>query len=128
MRFFVDNALSPALASLLSQAGHDALHVRAEGLQHAGDIEIFERAAAEDRVLVSADTDFGTLLAVRIASKPSVIQFRGPGSRRPEVLANTLLLNLSQLAGALESGSIVTFEPSRVRVRSLPIQSRSSSE
>ena len=123
MRFLVDNALSPTLAVLLSQANHDALHVRSVGLQHAEDVEIFDRAAADDRIVISADTDFGTLLVARTARKPSVIQFRGPGSRKPEALARALLLNLSELVEALESGSIVTFEPTRVRVRTLPIDS-----
>ena len=128
MRFLVDNALSPVLATLLNQAGHDALHVRALELHRTEDILIFERAAAEDRILVSADTDFGALLAARTVRKPSVIQFRGPGSRKPDALARTLLSNLAQLAEALESGSIVTFEPSRVRVRALPISSTSINE
>jgi predicted nuclease of predicted toxin-antitoxin system len=121
MRFLVDNALSPALAVLLTDAGHDAVHVRSLGLQHAPDIDIFDRAAADDRVLVSADTDFGTLLATRSAQRPSVIQFRGPGSRKPDALAHTLLSNLSQFLEALDCGSIVTLEPSRIRVRALPI-------
>jgi predicted nuclease of predicted toxin-antitoxin system len=122
MRFLVDNALSPTLAVLLSQASH-ALHVRSVGLQQAEDVEIFDRAAADDPIVISADTDFGTLLAARTARKPSVIQFRGHGSRKPEALARALLLNLSELAEALDSGSIVTFEPTRVRVRTLPIDS-----
>lgn len=121
MRFLIDNALSPALAVLLQQAGHDAIHVRAIRLQRAEDLVIFDRAADDDRVLVSADTDFGALLATRSAQKPSVIQFRGRGSRLPETLARTILSNLPQIAEALASGSIVTFEPSRVRVRALPI-------
>ena len=89
---------------------------------------IFERAASDDRIVISADTDFGALLAARTLQKPSVIQFRGPGSRRPEALARTLLSNLAQLSEALENGSIVTFEPSRVRVRALPIGSTSTNE
>ena len=121
MKFLVDNALSPVLASLLQQSDHDAIHVRGIGLQREDDGVIFDRAAAEERVLVSADTDFGTLLATRSAQKPSVIQFRGRGSRQPEALARAIVSNLPQLAEALQSGSIVTFEPSRVRVRPLPI-------
>jgi len=60
-------------------------------------------------------------LATRSAQKPSVIQFRGHGSRKPEALALAILSNLPQLIDALRNGSIVTFEPSRVRVRALPI-------
>lgn len=121
MRFLIDNALSPALATLLSQAGHDALHVRVINLQRSDDAVIFDRAAAEDRIVVSADTDFGTILAVRSTQKPSVIQFRGQGTRKPNALAHTILSNLPPLIGALQTGAIVTFEPSRIRVRALPI-------
>ena len=86
---------------------------------------IFDKAAAEDRILVSADTDFGALLAARAVKKPSVIQFRGPGSRKPDALARAILSNLPQLTDPLARGSIVTFEPSRVRVRALPINTAS---
>ena len=121
MRFLIDNALSPILATVLEQAGHNALHVRTIALHRSDDVVIFDRAAAEDRIVVSADTDFGTLLATRSAQKPSVIQFRGQGSRRPEALALAILSNLPQLVDSLQSGSIVTFDPSRIRVRALPI-------
>ncbi len=121
MRFLIDNALSPILATLLEQAGHNALHVRVIELHRSDDAVIFDRAAVEDRIVISADTDFGTLLATRSAQKPSVIQFRGQGSRKPEALALAILSNLPQLIDALQNGSIVTFEPSRVRIRALPI-------
>ena len=121
MKLLVDNALSPALADLLRRAGHDAVHVRDVGLHHASDEEIFERAVAEDFVIVSADTDFSTLLARRSVSKPSLMLFRGEGSRRPEVLASLIVSNLAQLADALMAGCIVTFEPGRLRVRVFPI-------
>jgi predicted nuclease of predicted toxin-antitoxin system len=49
MKFLIDNALSPALAALLQQVGHGAIHVRSIGLQHADDEVIFEHAAVERR-------------------------------------------------------------------------------
>jgi predicted nuclease of predicted toxin-antitoxin system len=128
MKFLIDSALSPAFAALLQQAGHDAIHVRSIGLQNADDDLIFERAAVERRIVVSADADFGTLLAVRSSRQPSVIQFRGEGSRKPDALARTLLANLPQLVDSLENGCIVTFEPARVRVRLLPNGSRGGDE
>lgn len=120
MRFLVDNALSPRVAKRLSEAGHDAIHVRNLGLQHAADEVIFEHAAAQQRVIVSADTDFGTLLATRRASEPSVLLFRGAAPRHPDALADLLLQNLEQIAAPIQQGSVVVIEPERIRVRGLP--------
>ncbi len=121
MRFLVDNPLSPVLAEELRFAGHDVLHVRDLALQSATDTEIFQVAAREDRVVVSADTDFGTLLALRQATRPSVVLYRGPVSRRPRCQAQMLLANLTQFEPLLTQGAVVVIEPGRIRVRSLPI-------
>ena len=83
MRFLVDQCLAVELASHLAAAGHDAVHVATYGLSRADDAAILARAAAKGRVLVSADTDFGGLLAARDVSVPSVVLFRRRTRRRP---------------------------------------------
>lgn len=121
MKFLIDNALSPIFADTLRRAGHEASHVRDYGMQADGDEEIFEFAATEERTIISADTDFGTLLALRKSAEPSVIIFRRTSNRRPEEQANLLVDCLSDIREPLEQGSVVIIEETRLRIRPLPI-------
>lgn len=59
MRFLIDECLSGRLAVLLVDAGHDAVHAGDLGLLGATDETVMGAAIAEERVVVSADTDFG---------------------------------------------------------------------
>jgi predicted nuclease of predicted toxin-antitoxin system len=79
LRFLLDENLSPLLGEFLRAAGHDTVHVRDLGLLTATDRAILDRARAEERTLISADTDFGQLLAASGALLPSVILLRRGG-------------------------------------------------
>ncbi len=121
MKFLIDNALSPIFAKIMREAAYDVLHVRDVNMHTCSDDDIFDFASKEGRIIVTADTDFGTILAIRNEKYPSVIIFRRTESLKPHELASLLLSNISSLSGSLQKGSIVIIEDKRIRIRSLPI-------
>ena len=118
MRFLVDACLSPVVGAGLRDAGHDAVHV---GLVRASDAVILERARTEDRVVVSADADFGDLLAGSGASAPSVVLLRSDDDLPPGRQVMLLVANLAGVEGELAEGAVVVLGRHQVRVRRLPI-------
>ncbi|NIM13223.1 MAG: hypothetical protein GTO45_14000 [Candidatus Aminicenantes bacterium] len=121
MKFLIDNALSPIFSKQLQNHGHDAIHVRDMDMQTCTDEEIFDFAQKEERIIVSADTDFGTIIALRNEQFPSVIIFRRTRNRRPTEQVALLISNLEQIEVSLRNGSIVIIEDNRIRIRALPI-------
>ena len=58
MNFLIDAQLPPALARWISGKGHRATHVFEIGFERADDPVIWDRAAAENTVIISKDEDF----------------------------------------------------------------------
>ncbi len=122
MRFLIDESLSARVATLLVAEGHDAVHVGDLSLLGAVDAEVMGAASRTSRILVSADTDFGELLALGGHAGPSLILLRR-SPHRPDEQALLLLRNLSEIEQDLSEGAIAVLGQGRVRIRRLPVTS-----
>ena len=96
------------LSNGLHETGHDVVHVRDMGLQAASDDVILKRAHADQRIIVSADSHFCTLVALFRSSRPSFVLLRRTA---PSPLAHTTVLagnppDLEQLGLILKTGPI----------------------
>lgn len=123
MRLLIDANLSPRITEHLGSAGFEAVHVAEVGLLTAADEVILEYAAENELVIVSADSDFGELLAgSRGAIRPSVVLLRSADHLTPEQQAALLAANLPAVADGLKAGALVSMARGRLRIRALPVR------
>ena len=122
-RLLVDENLSPSLAAMLRQAGHDAVHVNQVGLAGTEDPTIMAQAHREGRTVITLDRDYPHLLRDG-AEGPSVIRIDQRGSRAVTGLirqADALQAALPKLEAYLAEGASVTLDARGVRVDPLPL-------
>jgi len=111
MRFLADMGVSIRVVEWLRSNGHDAKHLREEGLHRMPNGEIFTKATHENRIIITFDLAKG--------EKTSVILFRLQNTRTSHLI-HRLSTVLKDTANALEGGAVVVVEESRHRVRYLP--------
>ena len=104
------------ITSWLNSHGHDATHLRDEGLQRMPNGDIFDKAIAESRVIVTFDLDFGEIVALSKARKTGVILFRLRNTRTSFVIQR-LSEVIAECPEALARGAVVIVEEARHRVR-----------
>jgi predicted nuclease of predicted toxin-antitoxin system len=121
VKLLLDANLSPEVGRRLKEAGHDAIHVASIGLLTAADPEILQSAAKEERILLTADSDFAALLALGSLASPSVLLLRSADHLRPAEQAELVAANLPSISAELERGAIASLTRDRLRVRELPI-------
>ena len=121
MKFLLDMPVPPALADWLRGRGHDAVHASSVGLERATDRELLDRAAAEARVVITADTDFPQLLALSHETAPGIILFRGGDYTRRQ-MEDLLGRVLDRLPEATLSRSICVVDRRGIRHRLLPLR------
>lgn len=120
MRFVIDMGLSQHLAHWLHELGHDAVHLVERSLQRATDLEILEIAQREDRIILTADTDFAQLAAELQINGPSIILFRLSSYKFSNVQGN-LLSTLESFEPQLYQGCVISVNDRQARIRRLPI-------
>jgi predicted nuclease of predicted toxin-antitoxin system len=121
MRFLIDMPVSPRIAVWLNEQEHDAVHAAEIGLGQATDHELLDRAIRDDRIIVTADTDFPQLLALARARTPGIILFRRGDYSAAEMIE--LLHRVLQTASGEDLAlSICVVDHQRVRYRRLPIR------
>lgn len=120
MKLLVDMNLSPRWIDLLIQAQFEAVHWSTVGSPKALDEEIMSYAAERDYVVLTNDLDFSAILAVTHRQKPSVVQIRSE-NLSPDSIGKQIIAALRQLKDQIEEGALVGVEPTRTRVRLLPL-------
>ena len=120
MRFLVDACVDIRVAEWLRTQKHDAVHLLEHELGRMPDAEIFRKAVAEDRCVLTFDLDFGEIAALTGGPKGSVIIFRlgDPGYRQ---VIERLAAVIAESADAIARGAVISVEETRHRVRRLPI-------
>ena len=121
MRFLADMGVSRRVEAGLRLGGHDVVHLRDLGLQRAPDAEVFRRAAAERRIVLTFDLDFGEIAARCVGPWASVVLIRLADASSAHI-ARRVEATLARTAEALEHGAVVVVEESRCRVRRLPVE------
>ena len=121
MKFLVDMALSPQTVKYLNKKNYNVIRVN-EVFEKKGieDQEIFEYAIMNKYYIITADLDFGEILAFTHSNEPSTIILRLEDPRVDNV--NILLENsIPKIVDALKDGSIIIIEEKRIRIRKLPL-------
>lgn len=123
MKLLVDMNLSPRWVTLLAGAGLEAAHWSTLGANNAPDVEVMAFAKANSYVVLTHDLDFSAILAATHGDKPSVVQIRAEDVS-PDAIGRPVIDALRQMAGELEDGALLTVDPSRTRLRLLPLLPR----
>ena len=113
MRFLADESCDFAVVAALRAAGHDVALVR-ERCPGAADLVVAAVASSENRILLTADKDFGLLAQAVPKTRVGVILIRFPTRARAQ-LGESAVAAVEHLGGELE-GAFVVLEPGLVRV------------
>jgi predicted nuclease of predicted toxin-antitoxin system len=120
MKFLVDMNLSPRWVRFFSDAGFEAVHWSDVGPIDASDSELLQWAAERKYIVVTADLDFGAILAASAGIWPSVLQIR-TDILTPEAIGLMVRNAIGQARQGLLDGALVSVDIASSRLRLLPL-------
>ena len=120
MKAILDQGVPYSTARELNQAGWDVIHTVDRHMERATDRQIIAYARSEERVCITLDADFHSIIALNDEVSPSVIRIRQEGLKGPD-LAGLLLRVASDVSEQLYAGALITVTDKSIRVRRLPV-------
>jgi len=117
VKILADENISPRILSFLRAKGIDAADVKEKGWQGSNDRYILDMAYADERFVLTHDSDFGTLAINEGAPCYGIIHIRLKNLKVENVCG--VLEKLLKIDIEIAKGSILVVEDARVRVRSV---------
>ena len=121
MKFLFDMNLSPSWVAFLADTEFGAVHWSEIGEGSAPDTTLLQWAAENGLVLLTADLDFGAILAATKHHSPSVVQLRSD-NLDPSAIGEAFLKAVRQAREELTEGALMSFDLERARLRILPLE------
>jgi predicted nuclease of predicted toxin-antitoxin system len=116
MKFLMDRCAGHRLAKWLQLNGHDVLESRSFG-PDPGDHALLKIAVAEQRILVTIDTDFGELVFVDAVPHCGIVRLPDvPAGQRIALMQQVLERYTAELASA----AIITVRGGKIRISRTP--------
>jgi predicted nuclease of predicted toxin-antitoxin system len=117
VKILADENISPRILAFLRAKGIDAVDVKEKGWHGSTDRYVLEMAYADERFVLTHDSDFGTLAINEGAPCYGIIYIRLKNLKVENVCG--VLEKLSKIDIEIAKGSIVVVEDARVRIRSV---------
>jgi predicted nuclease of predicted toxin-antitoxin system len=121
LEFLANMDISPLTVEQLRAQGWNISRVSEIMEKGSSDIDILIYAQMQNKVVITQDLDFSTLLALRGYTKPSVINLR-LGNPRPDLVSARIIDVVSMMQKELEEGIVISVDETSARYKNLPIR------
>ena len=121
LEFLANMNISPLTVKDLSMLGWNIVRIPEIMDSKSKDIYILTYARDHNKVVITQDLDFSSLLALGGYEKPSVINLRFENAK-PDFITNRIIEIVKELERELDKGIVVSVDEISARYRNLPIE------